>query len=83
MFLNIQYNGGIGRGPQVVIWIPSHQEKELRQKDTVPCLRRVSSIEEEYDKDEVDVLLDNDDDGGFLAVPGPRGIHLTWFQCDA
>jgi hypothetical protein len=75
MFSNIQYNGGIGREPQVVIWIPSHQEKELRQK--VPCLRRVSSIEEEYDKDEVDVLLDNDDDGGFLAVPGPRGIHLT------
>jgi len=52
-------------------YLPS--EKQFLITRNVPCLRRVSSIEEEYDKDEVDVLLDNDDDGGFLAVPGPRG----------
>lgn len=51
---------------------------ELRQESTVPCLRRASSIEEDYNAAGGEVLLDNDDDEGWLATHGiDRGIQ--WF----
>ncbi|XP_006837301.2 autophagy-related protein 3 isoform X1 [Amborella trichopoda] len=36
----------------------------------VPCLRRASAIEEEYEAAGGEVLLDNDDDDGWLATHG-------------
>jgi ubiquitin-like-conjugating enzyme ATG3 len=52
------------------------EEKTLTQQHTVPCLRRASSIEEEYEAAGDEVLLDNDDDGGWLATHGiDRGME--------
>lgn len=42
----------------------------------VPCLRRVASIEEEYEAAGGEVLLDNEDTDGWLATHGkPKGIY--------
>lgn len=41
---------------------------------TVPCLRRAASVEEEYEAAGGEVLLDNEDDDGWLATHGnPKG----------
>lgn len=46
----------------------------LMWEDAVPCFRRVSSIEEEYEAAGGEVLLDTDDDEGWLATHGaPSG----------
>lgn len=40
----------------------------------VPCFRRAASVEEEYEAAGGEVLLDNDEDDGWLATHGaPRG----------
>lgn len=42
---------------------------------TVPCLRRAASIEEEYEAAGGEVLLDNEENDGWLATHGrPKGI---------
>lgn len=42
----------------------------------VPCLRRASSIEEDYEAAGGEVLLENDDDNGWLATHGkPSRSH--------
>lgn len=41
---------------------------------SVPCLRRAISVEEEYEAAGGEVLLDNDDNDGWLATHGmPKG----------
>ncbi|KAF6140378.1 hypothetical protein GIB67_005303 [Kingdonia uniflora] len=43
---------------------------------SVPCLRRVASIEEEYEAAGGEVLLDNEDNDGWLATHGePKGTR--------
>ena len=42
----------------------------------VPCLRRVVSVEEEYDAARAEVVLD-DDEGGWLATHGVQGSSLN------
>lgn len=45
----------------------------------VPCLRRAASVEEEYEAAGGEVLLDNEDNDGWLATHGkPKGI---WYMC--
>lgn len=47
---------------------------------TVPCLRRASSIEEEYEAAGGEVLLDNEDNDGWLATHGkPKGSSKYYF----
>ena len=47
---------------------------------TVPCLRRAASVEEEYEAAGGEVLLDNEDNDGWLATHGkPKGMFLTAF----
>ena len=42
---------------------------------SVPCLRRAASVEEEYEAAGGEVLLDNDDNDGWLATHGkPKGM---------
>lgn len=42
---------------------------------SVPCLRRAASIEEEYEAAGGEVLLDNEDNDGWLATHGkPKGL---------
>ena len=44
----------------------------------VPCLRRAASVEEEYEAAGGEVLLDNEDNDGWLATHGkPKGTVLT------
>lgn len=44
----------------------------------VPCLRRAASVEEEYEAAGGEVLLDNEDNDGWLATHGkPKGIFPT------
>ncbi|XP_024383490.1 autophagy-related protein 3 isoform X2 [Physcomitrium patens] len=45
-------------------------EKQFLITRNVPCLRRASSIEEDYNAAGGEVLLDNDDDEGWLATHG-------------
>jgi ubiquitin-like-conjugating enzyme ATG3 len=45
-------------------------DKQFLITRNVPCLRRASSMEEEYEAAGDEVLLDNDDDGGWLATHG-------------
>lgn len=46
----------------------------------VPCLRRAASVEEEYEAAGGEVLLDNEDNDGWLATHGkPKGLLLI---CD-
>lgn len=51
---------------------------------SVPCLRRAASVEEEYEAAGGEVLLDNEDNDGWLATHGkPKGkstcsIHLNY-----
>lgn len=41
----------------------------------VPCLRRAASVEEEYEAAGGEVLLDNEDNDGWLATHGkPNGM---------
>lgn len=43
---------------------------------TVPCLRRAASIEEEYEAAGGEVLLDDEENDGWLATHGkPKGVH--------
>lgn len=45
----------------------------------MPCLRRAASVEEEYEAAGGEVLLDGDDNDGWLATHGkPKGIHCCW-----
>jgi len=45
----------------------------------VPCLRRAASVEEEYEAAGGEVLLDGDDNDGWLATHGkPKGIYCCW-----
>lgn len=45
----------------------------------VPCLRRAASVEEDYEAAGGEVLLDNEDNDGWLATHGkPKGIHSCW-----
>lgn len=45
---------------------------------TVPCLRRAASVEEEYEAAGGEVLLDDEDNDGWLATHGkPKGMSLT------
>lgn len=42
----------------------------------MPCLRRAASVEEEYEASGGEVLLDGDDNDGWLATHGkPKGMH--------
>lgn len=44
----------------------------------VPCLRRAASVEEEYEAAGGEVLLDNEDNDGWLATHGkPKGLSIT------
>lgn len=44
---------------------------------SVPCLRRAISVEEEYNAAGAEVLLDNDENDGWLATHGkPKGSML-------
>lgn len=50
---------------------------------TVPCLRRAASVEEEYEAAGGEVLLDDEDNDGWLATHGkPKGmsyvLQLDW-----
>lgn len=52
---------------------------------SVPCLRRAASIEEEYEAAGGEVLLDNEDNDGWLATHGkPKGMfllpHWSYFE---
>ncbi|KAL0304093.1 UNVERIFIED_CONTAM: Autophagy-related protein 3 [Sesamum radiatum] len=46
------------------------QDKQFLITRNVPCLRRASSIEEEYEAAGGEVLLDNEDNDGWLATHG-------------
>ncbi|XP_047270697.1 autophagy-related protein 3 isoform X2 [Capsicum annuum] len=49
-------------------------DKQFLITRNVPCLRRAASIEEEYEAAGGEVLLDNDDNDGWLATHGkPKG----------
>lgn len=55
---------------------------------TVPCLRRAASIEEEYEAAGGEVLLDDEDNDGWLATHGkPKGAYSigskAWILCCA
>lgn len=44
---------------------------------SVPCLRRAASVEEEYEAAGGEVLLDGEDNDGWLATHGkPKGVFL-------
>ena len=44
---------------------------------SVPCLRRAASVEEEYEAAGEEILLDNEDNDGWLATHGkPKGMCL-------
>ena len=44
----------------------------------MPCLRRAVSVEEEYEAAGGEVLLDDEDNDGWLATHGkPKGMYLT------
>ncbi|BBG97276.1 Autophagy-related protein 3 [Prunus dulcis] len=45
-------------------------EKQYLITRNVPCLRRAASIEEEYEAAGMEVLLDNEDNDGWLATHG-------------
>ncbi|PPR88697.1 hypothetical protein GOBAR_AA31991 [Gossypium barbadense] len=50
-------------------------EKQYLITRNVPCLRRAASVEEEYEAAGGEVLLDNEDNDGWLATHGkPKGI---------
>ncbi|KAL5073557.1 hypothetical protein RYX36_012541 [Vicia faba] len=54
-------------------YLPSDKQFLITRK--VPCLRRVASIEEEYEADGGEVLLDDEDNDGWLATNGkPKEI---------
>lgn len=45
----------------------------------VPCLRRASSIAEEYEAAGGEILLDDEDGDGWLATHGkPKGMFSNW-----
>ncbi|KAK4285151.1 hypothetical protein QN277_001887 [Acacia crassicarpa] len=49
-------------------------EKQFLVTRNVPCLRRAASVEEEYEAAGGEVLLDNEDNDGWLATHGkPKG----------
>lgn len=44
---------------------------------SVPCLKRAASIEEEYEGTGGEILVDNEDNDGWLATHGkPKGNFL-------
>ncbi|GLT84342.1 hypothetical protein SLE2022_025780 [Rubroshorea leprosula] len=45
-------------------------EKQYLITRNVPCLRRAASVEEEYEAAEGEILLDNEDNDGWLATHG-------------
>ena len=48
---------------------------------SVPCLRRAASVEEEYEAAGGEVLLDNEDNDGWLATHGkPKGTFFFWIR---
>lgn len=48
---------------------------------SVPCLRRAASVEEEYEGAGGEILVDNEDNDGWLATHGkPKGIE---FECSS
>lgn len=47
---------------------------------SVPCLRRAASIEEEYEAAGMEVLLDNEDNDGWLATHGKPKGKLLWLK---
>jgi hypothetical protein len=55
---------------------------ELLTSCSVPCLRRAASIEEEYEAAGGEILLDNEENDGWLATHGkPKGtIPLVVYQ---
>ncbi|XP_024383483.1 autophagy-related protein 3 isoform X1 [Physcomitrium patens] len=56
-------------------------EKQFLITRNVPCLRRASSIEEDYNAAGGEVLLDNDDDEGWLATHGiDRVFGWGWLE---
>ncbi|MCO5550625.1 hypothetical protein L7F22_004114 [Adiantum nelumboides] len=56
-------------------FLPS--EKQYLITRNVPCLRRASSIEEDYEAAGGEVLLENDDDNGWLATHGKPSEQKT------
>ncbi|GAB4825908.1 E2-like enzyme [Ancistrocladus abbreviatus] len=51
-------------------------EKQFLITRNVPCLRRAASVEEEYDAAGGEVLLENEDNDGWLATHGkPKGTN--------
>jgi len=47
---------------------------------TVPCLRRAASVEEEYEAAGGEVLLDDEDNDGWLATHGkPKGMYYLYW----
>ncbi|KAI5056143.1 hypothetical protein GOP47_0029664 [Adiantum capillus-veneris] len=52
-------------------------EKQYLITRNAPCLRRASSIEEDYEAAGGEVLLENDDDNGWLATHGKPGDQKT------
>ncbi|KAL2550153.1 PLAT domain-containing protein [Forsythia ovata] len=53
------------------------QDKQFLITRNVPCLRRAASVEEEYEAAGGEVLLDNEDNDGWLATHGKPKGHLT------
>ncbi|KAK6155889.1 hypothetical protein DH2020_010137 [Rehmannia glutinosa] len=51
------------------------QDKQFLITRNVPCLRRAASIEEEYEAAGGEVLLDNEDNDGWLATHGKPKEH--------
>lgn len=45
----------------------------------MPCLRRAASVEEEYEAAGGEILIDNEDNDGWLATHGkPKGMYVNW-----
>ncbi|KAJ1388262.1 Autophagy-related protein 3, N-terminal, partial [Sesbania bispinosa] len=54
-------------------------EKQFLITRNVPCLRRAASVEEEYEAAGGEVLLDDEDNDGWLATHGkPKGMCCYW-----
>ena len=48
---------------------------EIFIPSSVPCLRRAASVEEDYEAAGGEILLDNEDNDGWLATHGkPKGM---------
>lgn len=57
------------------VFLPSQKQYLITRN--VPCLRRASSIEEDYEAAGGEVLLENDDDNGWLATHGKPSDQKT------